>query len=172
MSLAIYKYGLYALVLAGLIAALLGYRASLINDGRQAAQLECGAAALKQTVDDQAAHIQQLTQQRDDARARAQAAVDLTASIEQEKDRVQKDADAARAELRAGQRKLRQQFTCAAPAAAGMPGAAAGELSAGAGGLQPEHVDFLDRESRRADSVALELKRCAEQAAADRAPWP
>jgi len=82
-------------------------------------------------------------------------------------------ADRTIADLRAGNLRLRERFTC--PAAAG-PAGGAGQAGTGASvgdaaqghGLQPADAEFLLSEAARADEVTVQLRACQDIVRRDR----
>ena len=85
----------------------------------------------------------------------------------EERDRVIND-------LRTGNRRLQQRFTCPATGGSGrVPETAAGpgrSDGVGGAGLSGEDAEFLVREAARADAVARQLQACQAVIRADREP--
>ncbi|WP_396190009.1 lysis system i-spanin subunit Rz [Flavobacterium sp.] len=69
------------------------------------------------------------------------------------------------AQLRSGERRLRERFTCRA---AGTPAGAEGSADAPQGGLSPADGEFLVRFAADADSVVRQLTACQAILKADR----
>ncbi len=79
----------------------------------------------------------------------------------QEKAHAKQEYDRTIADLRSGQRQLRERFTCPAPAGVptlGAPGSDGGEGR----GLLTEDAEFLISESQRADEIVRQLKLAQE----------
>lgn len=128
-------------------------------------------------IDDMAlAATQALADAKDKARAAERAAADEQARIAEkliaERSQAYEERDRVIDDLRAGNRRLQQRFTCPpAGRPGGVPAAAAGagrSDGAGQGGLSGSDAEFLIREAGRADAAVRQLQACQAVIQADR----
>jgi hypothetical protein len=84
----------------------------------------------------------------------------ISMQLEQEKDKIANEKDAVIADLRAGNVRLRQRFTCPAPAVS-EGSAAPGERDGGErSGLLEQDAEFLVRLAAEADERVKQLQAC------------
>jgi hypothetical protein len=85
---------------------------------------------------------------------------DISMKLEQEKDKIENEKDAVIADLRAGNVRLRQRFTCPTPAVPNSP-TASGQRDGGEGsGLLEQDAEFLVRLAAEADERVTQLTAC------------
>lgn len=84
----------------------------------------------------------------------------ISAQLEQDKEQIANEKDAVIADLRAGNVRLRNRFTCPTPAVSQEPGAS-GQRNGGEGsGLLEQDAEFLVRLAAEADERVKQLQAC------------
>lgn len=155
------------LVAAAIIGLAFAIRANGYRDGANAARAEC-EQQLRELAN-QAAAMERMMREAE------RQHIEQLARIDQEHQETLRHAKAEAertiADLRAGNIRLRERFTCPAPAGDGVPEAAAGSGRRDArasGGLSTEDAEFLLRLAAEADEVTRQLQACQAVVRSDR----
>ncbi len=153
-----------AWALAGLVLAFWWYGGTQYDRGYEKAEGEYKALIDKMALD----ATQALADAKDKARQAERAAVEEQARIAEqliaERNQAYEERDRVIDDLRAGNRRLQQRFTCPPASGSGrVPAtAAATGRSDGTGqaGLSGQDAEFLIREAGRADAAVRQLQAC------------